>query len=85
MYKQDVEKIINEGKIGRSTHQNQWTFPINNTNDGVVNNFPLKSEFGKSIMSKGERIVNVALKYHTQKERDEFVSVLKKYEEVIRF
>ena len=72
VYKQVVGKNINEGKIGRSTHQNQWTFPINNTNDGVANDFSLKGEFGKSIMSKDERIVNVAIKYHTQKDRDDF-------------
>ena len=67
MYKQDIGNIVNEGKIGRSTHQNQWIFPSNNTNDGVANDFSLNGKFGKIILSKDQRIINVALKYHTQK------------------
>lgn len=84
-YMTEVEKIVNEGKIGRSTHQNQWTFPINKGNDGVASDFSLKGEFGKNILLKGERIANVALRYHTQQEKDDFNTVLKKYQEVLCF
>ena len=40
MYGQDVyylpRDIVNEDKIGLSSHQNQWTFPRNKTRDGVT-------------------------------------------------
>ena len=83
-YKQELELIVNESKLGKSTHQNQWTFPINKTNDGVASDFSLKGNFGESILSKGDRIVDVSLHYHAQQERDDFLAVLKKYDDVLR-
>ena len=84
-YKSEIELIVNEGKIGRATHQNQWSFPINKGNDGVANDFSLKGEFGKQILKKSYRLVEVALRYHTQEERNDFNAVLGKYEDVLKF
>ena len=77
--------IVNEDKIGKATHQNQWSFPINNRNDGVANGLSLKGEFGKEILKKSYWLVEVVLKYHTQEERNDFNSVLEKYEDVLKF
>ena len=84
-YISEIEAVVNEGKIGLSTHQNQWTFPINKERDGVASEFSLKGEFGRSILAKSSRLVDIALKYHTQTERDEYNAVLSKYHEVLKF
>ena len=62
-----------------------WNFPINKKNDGVASDFSLKGEMGKLVLSKGSRIVDVALKCHPQKARNEFNAVLSKYFEVLIF
>ena len=48
----EIEAVVNKGKIGLSTHQNQWIFPINQARDEVASEFSLKGEFGHSILEK---------------------------------
>ena len=84
-YQQETEKIVNAGKIGRSTHQNQWTFPINKAKDGVSSEFSLKWEFGWTILSRPSDLINISLRYHTQKEQDEWTNILELYNKVIKF
>ena len=38
-YIESIEAIVNEGKVDQSSHQNQWTFPINKERDGVASDF----------------------------------------------
>ena len=84
-YAKGMELIVNEGKIGRTTYQNQWQFPINKTNDGITSDFSLKGGFGKSILSKSDRLIDVALKYHTQQERNDWNLVLEDYQDALQF
>ena len=84
-YETDIEEIVNEGKLGLVTHQNQWSFPTNRGKDGVASDFSLKGEFGRTILSRSDKIVDVALRFHTEEERIEWKSVLKKYGEIIDF
>ena len=72
------EKIINEGKVGLSTHQNQWRFPINKERNGVATDFSLKGGAGKNILSYINQIINVALQYHLGEYRKEWQEVLQK-------
>ena len=84
-YTRKVEDIVNEGKVGQSTHQNQWKFPINKGKDGVATEFSLKGEAGKDILAKSDRIIRVALAHHAATFRDEWNAVLLKYQEVLQF
>ena len=84
-YQEDIQKIVNAGKLGRYTHQNQWTFPINKGKDGVASDFSLKGEFGWTILSRSHDIIKTLLKYHTQKEQDEWSNVLNLYDQVLKF
>ena len=84
-YETDIEEILNEGKLGLFTHQNQWSFLTNKGKDGVASDFLLKGEFGRTILSQSDRIVDVALKLHTEEERMKWKSVFKKYGEIIDF
>ena len=64
-----VEKVVNEGKIGLSSHQNQWRFPANTGNDGVATDFTLKGQVGKNILSKSDRLIPIALQYQPKSYR----------------
>ena len=35
-YTQKIEDVVNKGKIEKSTHQNQWSFPINKENNVLL-------------------------------------------------
>ena len=80
-----MEDIVNEGKVVQSTHRNQWKFPINKVKDGVGTEFSLKGRADKDILAKADRIIPIALAYHTATFRDEWNTVLKKYQEVLQF
>ena len=45
-YTDKIEEIVNEGRVGRATHQNQWRFPLNKAKNGVASDFSLKGAFG---------------------------------------
>ena len=38
-YTDQIDKIVNEEKIGSSTHQNQWRFPIKKAKDALPSDF----------------------------------------------
>ena len=85
-YKEAIEKIVNEGKIGNSSHQNQWTFPSNKAKDGVASDFSLKGGSGKTILSKSDRMIDEVFKYHSdnvEEEKAKWKEVLKKYNNII--
>ena len=42
-----IEEIVNKGKVGLSTHQNQWRFTINKAKDSVASDLSLKGDAGK--------------------------------------
>ena len=84
-YIDKVEKIVNQGKIGRSSHQNQWRFPANKSKDGIASDFSLKGEAGKNILSKSSEIINISLHFHRENIRSEWRAVLAKYQEVLAF
>ena len=46
-----VEKVVNAGKIGKSTHQNQWIFLANKSKEVVATDFSLKGASGRNILS----------------------------------
>ena len=49
-YTEEIEGIVNEGKIGNSTYQNQWTFPTNKAKNGVSSDFSLKGNLAKAYL-----------------------------------
>ena len=78
-YTDEIEEITNKGKVGISTHQNQWRFPINKSKDGVASDFSLKGDAGKKILLKSDEIISVALQYHSFMYQYEWKAVLAKY------
>ena len=82
-YIEKVENVVNKGKIGLSSHQNQWRFPSNAGNDGVATDFSLKGEVSKNILSKSDRLIPIALQYHSKSYRDEWKIVLSEYQRVL--
>ena len=83
-YMEDVEKIVNKDRIGRLSHQNQWRFPSNKARNGVRDDFSLKGDAGKNFLSKMDRIVPLAFKYHdsNDKNEEEWFEILKLYDEI---
>ena len=71
-YETDIEEIVNEGKLGLVTHQNQWSFPTNKGKDGVAGDFSLKGEAGRNILKKSDSLVDIALKFHSASYRQEW-------------
>ena len=84
-YTEEVEEIVNRGKIGRGSHQNQWRFPMNKEKNGVSTEFSLKGEAGKNILGHRDELIPVCLRFHSQSYRDEWDSVLAKYDELLKY
>lgn len=84
-YIASVELIVNRGKVGRSTHQNQWRFPLSKRKDGVSTDFSLKGSAGQNILLKSDNIIDVALQFYSKEDRREWRTVLIKYHKVLAF
>ena len=84
-YREAVEKVVNRGKVGLSSHQNQWRFPMNKANDGVSPDFSLKNEMGRCILEKSDDLIEICLKFHTETYKTEWRNVLQEFHELILF
>ena len=82
-YTKKVEEIVNTGKVGKSTHQNQWRFPINTAKDGVAKEFSLKGGASQRILEKADKLIEVCLQFHTLEYKQEWLEVINKYLEVL--
>ena len=51
----------------------------------MASDFSLKGELGEKILQKSDEIIHVALCYHSALYRDEWKTVLQKYQEVLMF
>ena len=75
-YINKMEEVVNEGKIGKSSHQNQRRFPENSKSDRVATKFSRKGEAGKNILSKSEHLIPISLQYLSNSYREEWRTVL---------
>ena len=78
-YTEDVEAVVNAGKLGRNTHQNHWHFPLNNAKNGINGEFSLKGDAGKKILAKMDKLIPIALTYHTQATQTKWLKMLDTY------
>ena len=82
-YVENMQTIINEGKLGLATHQNQWMFPIAKDQKSIDNKFSLKNSLSRSMFLKIDRIIEEALKYHGSSYRQEWKLVIVLYLEIV--
>ena len=73
-YYKAVENIVDEGKVGKNSHQNQWSFPINGTKNRASGQFLLKGQAGRKILAKMDRIIPLSFKFYDN--RDEMFNKL---------
>ena len=82
-YVENIEVIVNEGKLGLTTHQNQWRFPIAKDRKSIKTAFSLKNNLSRSMFDKIDKLLEEVLKYHSQRYRMEWKEVIISYLEII--
>ena len=82
-YVSDIEKIVNRGKLGLATHQNQWRFPLAKDGKSLESGFSLKNNLIRSMFEKIDDIIEVALRFHAEQYCIEWRYVIMWYLEIL--
>ena len=82
-YENNMKSIVNKDRLGMSSHQNQWRFPISKDRKSIESGFSLKNNLSRSMFLKIDKLIDEALKFHTNDYKVEWKNVIVDYLEII--
>ena len=82
-YENNMQLIVNKDRLGMSSHQNQWRFPISKDRKSIESGFSLKNNLSRSMFLKIDKLIDEALKFHTNDYKVEWKNVIVDYLEII--
>ena len=82
-YVGNTENIVNKGKLGMSTHQNQWRFPISKDRKSIDSGFSLKNGLSREMFLRIDDIIEEALRYHSNSYKNEWKEVIVEYLNIV--
>ena len=82
-YENNMQSIVNKDRLGMSSHQNQWRFPISKDRKSIESGFSLKNNLSRSMFLKIDKLIDEALKFHTNDYKVEWKNVIVDYLEII--
>ena len=82
-YISDIEKIVNRGKLGLATHQNQWIFPLAKDGNSLKSGFSIKNKLSWSMFLKIDDMIEVSLQFNTQQYCMEWRDIITHYLDIL--